>query len=108
MMTLGRLAPVTAENRTPLGQTLLLGFVQNLDSGHSGVIYDRLEGEIQLSLRTWLQVTKGFGDLVEASCLFENVKVVQQCFSVAHNFEDPAANASISGCSGAKIQFCKV
>src|ERR1035438_7599222 len=35
-----------------------LGFVQNLDSRNGGIVHDRLKGEIQLSLRAWLQVAE--------------------------------------------------
>lgn len=86
----------------------LPGLVKNLDARDSSIVNDGLKGEIQLALRTGLQMTKGFGKLAEASSLFEDVEVVQQRLAIAHNFEDPATRASVPRRPGTEVELGKM
>ena len=36
-------------------------FVEDFNAGNGGIVHNRLEGDVQLALRGWLQVIEGFG-----------------------------------------------
>ena len=61
----------------PLLKADSLGFVCNLHCGDRGVICDRLEGQIEFTLRGWLQMAESLSHYVKtASRFLEDVKIV--------------------------------
>src|SRR5690349_17286336 len=89
-------------------RTLHLRLIQNLNPRNRGVVHDWLEGEVQFSLGAWLHMAERLWQFAESPRLLENIEVVQQRLSVAHDLENAAANAPISRSTGAEVQFRKM